>query len=223
MGEMAATLAHEMRNPLGSMQLFCSLLMKDVSGQSDSAYYAEQIDKGIKVLDRIINSCLQFSREISPQRRKVADQREMIEEIVRELEPKLNGTVIEVEAPAAEVVYLDQYLIQQVLRNLLSNALDAIAERSRATEESFAGRINVTATKCATTWRLQVSDNGCGIDAEVRERIFDPFFTTKNFGTGLGLAIVYRIVRAHQGEVQVDVLEPQGTVFTIEIPQNDGQ
>ena len=215
MGEMAASLAHEIRNPLGSMELFCSLLKKDLAEQPELQHLADQIHRGIKTLDRIIGNCLQFTRDLKPQRKPLGNVREFLKECVESIRPRLNAANVSVEIEVSDdsAVSVDRYQIQQAVLNLVLNAIDAIEESGRQ------GKVTLTSETSGGCWRLSVVDNGTGISAENEEKIFDPFFTTKQTGTGLGLAVVHCIVSAHGGKLTVESRPGDGATFTMELPE----
>lgn len=217
MGEMAASLAHEIRNPLGSMELFCSLLKKDLKENPELHHLAEQIHKGIKTLDRIIANCLQFTRDVKPQRKSLDDIRAFLKECLESIRPRLTAAnvAIEIETVGDGEVNVDRYQIQQAVLNLVLNGLDAIEASGRP------GRIVLRSEVKNGHWTLSISDNGVGIPTGDEEKIFDPFFTTKQSGTGLGLAVVHSIVNAHGGSVAVESRSNEGTTFTLDFDRTD--
>lgn len=224
MGQMAASLAHEIRNPLGSMELFCSLLKKDLETVPQSLYLAEQIHTGIRRLEHIIANCLQFAKEIVPRKKTVTDVRQFISDAIAAVASKQEGAQCSVTIDIRDQVspVVDSHLMQQVLINLLVNAIDAVGERAARKEANFEPAVVVTSnTSDEGSWQLSVSDNGVGISEEDSKRVFDPFFSTKARGTGLGLAIVHSIVLAHHGTVGITSKNLQGTTVTVTIPTND--
>ena len=229
MGQMAASMAHEIRNPLGGMELFCSLLVKELSGDDRKRHLAEQILKGIRTVDRIIQNCLQFAREIVPQRTDVRNLQEYCSDIASLVAARAKdlGVVISIDAPVDQG-YFDPFLVQQTLVNLLSNGIDAVHERSRRElkEQLPESEKRVSLSILSVTPLVFcVEDNGDGIPEENLQKIFDPFMTTKTTGTGLGLAICHAIARAHGGEIRVEVIRQKddrdgiisGTRFILEI------
>ncbi len=216
MGQMAASLAHEIRNPLGSMELFCTLLKKDLAEQPTTLSLAEQIHQGIRRLDRIITNCLQFTRDMNPRRKEFHSVEELLAEAVTFLRAEGDslGVAITVEHHAdGSAVWLDPLLISQAVSNVLRNAIEAAGVSPE--RRSVHVRSELAA---ATGWTLSVADSGPGISAELAERIFDPFFTTKSSGTGLGLAIVHSIVQAHGGRIEIRSDGESGTEVLLQIP-----
>lgn len=216
MGQMAASLAHEIRNPLGSMELFCSLLKKDLQDRPNALGLADQIHQGIQRLERIIANCLQFTRDVRPRTEETDDLSALFDEMTRYVGPKARelGVTVRVTTECEGVAAIDHFLLSQVLINLVLNAIEAAAADDSAPREvAVHGSIGATGTLT-----IFISDNGCGIGTEVLPRIFDPFFTTKTGGTGLGLAIVHSIVTAHRGRISVTSEPGMGTEVIIEIP-----
>jgi signal transduction histidine kinase len=217
MGEMAASLAHEIRNPLGSMELYCSLLKKDLSGEAKLLSLAEHIHSGIKSLDRIITSCLQFARDHQPRCILVSDVKTMLSETIKGVSSRASSSGVQFvsEYIGQNKIYVDPYLISQAILNLLINALDAV-NSCDSTQDRFVKLTSDTSQE--GIWVVKVMDNGQGIPLENQEKIFDPFYTTKCDGTGLGLAIVHSIVSAHGGQIEIESNFKDGTTVTIKIP-----
>jgi signal transduction histidine kinase len=198
LGEMAAGMAHEIRNPLGGIHLYASMLAKDVAQMPPSLELVKKISGGVKRLEALVSQVLAFSRDIIANP-VAADLAQIITRAVEMASPKLDAhhVVWEIEGPAEMHVTLDPFLIEQALLNLLLNAAEAMQERGGTLRIVYASGENVQARQL----HLVVKDSGPGIPATVLDRIFDPFFTTKDTGTGLGLAIVHRIVEAHEGTI----------------------
>ncbi len=223
MGQMAATLAHEIRNPLGSMELFCTLLKQDLAGQPSSFNLAEQIHRGIRRLDRIISDCLQFSRGATPRMRQLQAVEPLLAEALNYVEPKANeaGVALVSRASGEGPVSCDPHQINQVLLNLLINAVDACIEKESAGDESYLPEVAlISDLSSGSDWRLEIRDNGNGISEAHQKLMFDPFYSTKERGTGLGLAIVHSIVAAHEGDILVTSSEGIGTSIEITIRRN---
>lgn len=216
MGQMAASLAHEIRNPLGSMELFCTLLKKDLQDRDSALALAEQIHLGIRKLDRIISNCLQFTRDVQPQREPIRDAAVLLHEAAHYIAPRAKdlGVEVSVSAESEGTAALDRSLLSQVLVNLSLNAVEASGSRdSTPREVRLDGKISGSGTLTVV-----ITDNGPGIPAEILGHIFDPFFTTKTGGTGLGLPIVHSIVTAHRGRIGITSEGGTGTEVLIEIP-----
>jgi signal transduction histidine kinase len=211
MGEMAARISHEIKNPLGSMELFLSMLQGERLRKKDKQY-VEHILFGVKTIDRIINNILSYTR---PKTLTLKEERlaGIVENILdfmsismksREIEVRLNSLY---DGPC----YFDPDLMKLVMMNFISNAMEAIDRKGVITidikdEEKYA--------------LIVVTDNGVGMPEEVRKNIFNPFFTTKDKGVGLGLFIVYNIIKAHHGYIEVESAEGAGSSFVIYIPKD---
>lgn len=220
MGQMAATLAHEIRNPLGSVELYCSLLRKDLSQHPTAFQLVNEISKGIKTVDRIIGNCLQFARDVTPQKRTINDVPGFLRESISILSPQ-HQALCSISCDQSQTILVDPYLIQQVIVNLVTNAIDATQEVHGQGMTSHNECVKIQSTCIpAVGWTLNVIDHGMGIPLDQLEQIFDPFYTTKPRGTGLGLCIVHSIVRAHGGSVGVTSSPGQGTTVTVMIPNN---
>ena len=215
MGQMAASLAHEIRNPLGSMELYCSLLKKDLAGSPATFELADNIHQGIKTLDRIISNCLQFTRDVTPRCSLVTDTTAMFKQVSEYVRPKVDSApvVLEVTQVGSEPIWVDTFLVQQALVNVAMNAVEAALDRDRPQVRMLSDRRN------SDVWYVSIEDNGQGIPAADRERIFDPFVTTKRQGNGLGLAVVHSIVCAHQGAVTIESELGMGTTVTLSFPR----
>lgn len=217
MGQMAATLAHEIRNPLGSMELYCTLLKKDLASQPDQHKLAENIHDGIKRVNQIIRDCLQFTRDIKPRWQVVTDFNLLLTKALNQLQTNFSNCEVNISAHGEQNVELDCALFEQAVVNILSNAIHAssmayaLIERKALVNISFGGNHS-------DTWLLVIQDSGQGIPAEIKDQIFDPFFTTKEGGTGLGLSIVHQIICAHNGIVDIES-SSAGTCFKIQIPR----
>jgi len=214
MGEMAAELAHEIRNPLGSIELFSSLLAKDLSG--DPKRWAESIRVGIRSLNTIVSNMLHFANPLSPVFESV-NVHEIIEEIVRFSDPVRSQREVQVETRLnAEdpAIMGDAELLKQMMLNLIFNAMKAMpAKGSLAiSTRNIWRRADKQRRRCL---ELKIRDTGIGIPPENLKRIFDPFFTTNRNGTGLGLSVVHQIVEKHSGSIRVSSKVNQGTAFTI--------
>jgi PAS domain S-box-containing protein len=214
MGEMAVELAHEIRNPLGSIELFASLLVKDLSG--DMKRWAENIRIGIRSLNTIVSNMLQFANPGLPSLAEVS-LHEVIQEIVKFTEAIMQQRQVRVEINlAAEdpIISGDHELLKQMMLNLIFNAMKAMPSHGALTISTRNLR-PVSVDTRAGGLELQIQDSGIGIPSENLERIFDPFFTTNKNGTGLGLSVVHQIVQKHSGTIHVASTVNQGTTFTI--------
>jgi signal transduction histidine kinase len=227
-GQMAAGMAHELRNPLTSMKILVQAALEgDGAGEGgngdgptgqtaggpglnrrDLAVLEEEITR----LDRLLQSFLDFARPPEPEKR-VVDVRPLAEQTLGLVTGKASsaGTRLRLQAPAAPLrAAVDPGQFRQVLLNLLLNALDAVGaggDVEVAVEGGPGGGVT-----------LRVADDGCGLPAALGDRIFAPFTTTKETGLGLGLSVCKRIVEAHGGTIAADPRPGGGAVFTVRLP-----
>ncbi len=218
LGEMAAEMAHQIRSPLGGIELYASLLKE--KGDGDSQRVAGEILSAVNRLYTTISHLLSFGAEPSiaadlvPTGLLLRDVEELTAALFRSEQWRLHYD-LEPELPP---LWGDRGLLAQALINLVANAKEAMPEGGqvrvivkRSPRYTVNGRIH-------RTLEISIIDDGIGIAPENRERIFDPFFTTKAAGTGLGLALTHKIVRAHHGSIEV-VSEPgRGSRFVLLLP-----
>lgn len=203
LGEMAAGISHEIRNPLGSIRLYASMLEEDLAELPDQQQIVTKIGRAVRGLDEIVGDVLSFARETNA-RFAPSETAPMIQQALDACCAEIVGSV-RVESPDIPIeLECDPTLMQQALVNILRNAGEANRvsggdEITITIERTEIERDNRSERAIAIT----VSDRGDGIPDQVIERMFNPFFTTREAGTGLGLAIVHRIVDAHRGVVEV--------------------
>jgi two-component system sensor histidine kinase FlrB len=202
MGEMAMELAHEIRNPLGSIELYASMLEGE---------YAEQIVRSVRLLNHSVTNVLQFGRPIVPAPQRIAISR-LLEGIRAFLQPVAQQKQIEITTDCDSDCFAvaDLELLHRMLLNLVLNAL-----RETPTD----GIVSLSGRVAGGDVVIEVGDTGRGIHEQKLARIFDPMFSTSREGCGLGLPIVKRIVESHNGEITVSS-SPEGTRFVITLPQN---
>jgi two-component system, NtrC family, sensor kinase len=224
LGELAASVAHEINNPVSSV-LNLSMLMQRIMGAGgvpperlpQFRKYLNQVSSETTRVGRIVTDLLSFSRRGKPQRTEV-DLNRILEATVSLVSHKLklmNVEVVVETAPDLPMVLCDGSQIQQVVLNLLLNSAEATQGRPSA-RVTLQTAFDPTASQVI----LSVADSGEGIPEENLKRIFDPFFTTKpeGKGVGLGLAVAYGIVEAHEGEIEVRSRMGEGTVFRVKLP-----
>lgn len=214
LGEMAAGLAHEIRNPLGGIQLYASLLAKDLADRPDSLAVIGKISAGVKRLEGLVGQVMQFTREI---RANIAhaDLAEILEEALGLAAQAVAAKQVDVvvRGPRAMPIRVDRLLLGQAVLNLILNAVEAVT--TGGTVEIEYGDSN--AGWDVNQFFLVVEDDGPGIPQDIMDRIFNPFFTTKDTGTGLGLAIVHRIVEAHDGVISASNRPDGGARFEVRV------
>lgn len=215
LGEMAAGIAHEIRNPLGGIALYASTLAAEVSDRPMASQLVAKISKGVKGLNTLISDMLAFTRDLTLNKQET-DLADMLLAAVEIVMPTLLQHKVKVnidDGLTGLTVNVDAKMMERVLVNLIGNAAEAIGE-SRAT----GGEVLITARPIRDQVDLTITDNGPGIPADVIEKIFNPFFTTKHTGTGLGLAIVHRIIESHGGTIRAENLpDGKGARFVMRI------
>ncbi len=237
-GEAAAQLAHEIKNPLGSIRLGVAML-RDNEPSQDALHTIALVERGIHHLNKLVVDVTQFSRR-APLELSEVKLHELIDSSLELVADRIQEkhTFIEKEFASHEIVgYWDVDQLREIFVNLLANAIDASAQNSRVTittqlisDES--GGSTVRGPQAVTTneasgedgrqanskARITITDYGRGIDETARARIFEPFFTTKKRGTGLGLAIVKQILEAHGGSISAQSEIDKGASFIVDLP-----
>jgi two-component system sensor histidine kinase HydH len=218
LGEVAAGLAHEIRNPLAAIMGSAEALSSEFSKEHRKFRISQLLLKEIERLDRVIKRFLAFARPTTPNRRKVDlwGLVSAVHDLVAHRNPQIS---IKLPAPQEAVVFADPDQVTQVLLNLLLNAFEAIesVEPKASAESKASGEVEVLMEARAVASRrylcVGVKDSGPGIPPAQVEVIFDPYFTTKPEGTGLGLSLSSQMMEAHGGFLQVGPGEPVNTVW----------
>jgi len=234
MGEIAVSIAHEVRNPLGSIELLASLLRKEVEDDEDKRRLTDHILNGVKSIDYIINNLILFSRPQYPIFKTVNIHTFLDDSLlfVAHSLKQNNITLIKKYESVDPLVLGDSELLKQVFLNLTWNAIQAMPQGGQLTisteifdkglEDDYENVVFLPSTRRDTSaggyLELKFIDSGVGISDEDKRRIFNPFFTTKEKGTGLGLAIVHKIIEAHNGIIEVKSIMGHGSTFTITMP-----
>lgn len=207
LGEMAAGIAHEIRNPLGSIKLYAEALAQDLAGRPEECVTARKIGSAVDGLNRVVGDVLAFAREVRL-RPGPCDPLAILTRAADEVRCELMdaGAEVEVDAAGDGMIEADADLLRLAVVNLVRNAAEAVRDgdlprRVRLTAGPGSRRgADGRRTPCLA---IAVEDSGPGIAADVVSRMFNPFFTTRAAGTGLGLAIVHRIIDAHGGAIEV--------------------
>jgi two-component system sensor histidine kinase PilS (NtrC family) len=226
-GELAASLAHEIRNPLAAISGSVELLSSGVPAPQDGTRLREIVLREIERLDGLIRDFLKYARPVPPKLGPVA-MRPLLEDVVRMLSSALPERArLEVDGDPGAVALADATQLRQMIWNLVRNAVDALEgtgvvriETSRVarTPQGAGADGRKPTAEGSGCVEIVVADTGRGIPPGELERIFDPFYTTKLDGTGLGLPTVYRIVEAHAGTLSVESQPGVGTRFRIWLP-----
>ncbi|HKP45290.1 MAG TPA: ATP-binding protein [Pyrinomonadaceae bacterium] len=213
-GQATAQVAHEIRNPLGSIRLGVAMLRDNVT-DAEGLNTIELVERGIRHLNKLVVDVAQFSRRKALDRSAV-ELNDLVDHSLDLAADKINEKRAKIEKRYADdnaVGNWDFDQLSQVFVNLIANAVDASPKNATLTITTETVR---SAAKRVA--RISIQDQGIGMDQSTRERIFEPFFTTKKRGTGLGLAIVKQIIEQHEGHVRVESEPEQGTKFTIDLP-----
>jgi signal transduction histidine kinase len=215
-GQLAASVGHELRNPLAAVRTASTYIRKKLgdgsaAGDPRVPQFIGVIEREVEACSKIIADLLDFARE-RPVVAAPCPLAPLVDEAAGLVATPSNARMVNAVPHDLPVPDLDREQFRQVLINLIQNAVEAIpAER--------AGQVTVRARGGGTdAWHIEVEDDGVGIDPDVVGRIFAPLFTTKTKGTGLGLAIVANGVKRHDGTIEVDSEPGRGTRFTIELP-----
>ncbi|MBD3320914.1 MAG: PAS domain S-box protein [Chitinivibrionales bacterium] len=218
-GEMAATVAHEIRNPLGAMGVWAGLLERDLGPDDPRKKTVGKIIEGLSRLNRIVSNLLVYCRPVKASLRKI-NLKELLSEITDfvEIEIERRGQHVDLHknwsAGNTTMVSADPEKLQQVIMNLCLNAVQAMPGGGRLTVA-----LNDSEKQQGDFISFTVSDTGTGIEEDRLNKIFDPFHTTKENGTGLGLAIVKKMVDYHSGHINVSSRPGEGTVFSVFLPR----
>jgi len=208
-GQMSATVAHEIRNPLGGIRGFAALLARDIETDDPRARLVEKILEGSKALERVVTDLLEFTRPLQL-RLQVTPCRELVDSALSYLDLGDKIITIENRVDSASRIVADADKLRQVMLNLLLNSVQSI---------DHSGAIRIASSTDNGLVTIALSDTGCGMPAETLEQVFAPFYTTKEKGTGLGLAIAHKIIEAHGGRIDATSQPGLGSTFSISIPR----
>jgi signal transduction histidine kinase len=219
-GQLAASVGHELRNPLATIRNASKYLGKRITGPSAAAnlndpkipQFLTLMDREVTACTKIISDLLDFARERAPVP-EPCPLRPLVDDAIS-IVPESSVQIVNSVPADLPVPSVDKDLFRQVLTNLIQNGVEAIPS-------GRPGQVTISAEGGQSApWRIVIADNGSGIPESARAKIFEPLFTTKTKGTGLGLAIVAGMIKAHQGTISVESSSDAGTRFVIELPSS---
>jgi signal transduction histidine kinase len=210
-GELASTIGHELRNPLGVISNALYLLRGDIAKMPSeaSSRHLATAEREVSAATVIVSDLLEFARQRDPVMTDV-DTGALLDEAIAVLPPPTGITVARVPSLSSIIAVADRDMLRQVLLNLVGNAYQAMPD---------GGTVTVGVGDGGEMARFQVSDTGVGMTEDVRAKLFEPFFTTKARGVGLGLAVTKRIIEAHGGTITVDSQPGAGSTFMVSLPK----
>lgn len=211
LGEMASVLAHEIRNPLGSIKGFAQYLREQRAGGASASEDQKCLDIIIEEsgrLETLTEDLLLYARP-SEIRAGEFNLRDLVEETLKGLPFEEEDIRTEVSIPADILIISDRDKLRQILINILQNAIDAMPS---------GGRVEIGAGRLLNSVLITIRDNGCGMDPTAKAKAFDPFFTSKTRGTGLGLPIVEKLALCLNARIEIESGPGKGTTFRLTLP-----
>ena len=233
---LAAGMAHEIKNPLGAISIHIQLVTKALEKARENndilparKFVEDHIDvvnDEIAHLNKLIMDFLFAVRPVNAAL-QLKKPSAIIQNVADFLTPEFHDNDISVKVIIKDTesrLLVDEKLLRDVLLNLAQNALAAIKTKKENSKADYQGEFTIECASADNKYYIVVSDNGCGMKEETVAKIFEPYFTTKANGTGLGMTMVYKIVKEFSGDIQVKSEEGKGTVFTMVFPmQQDGK
>jgi signal transduction histidine kinase len=223
-GEMAAAIAHEVKNPLAGIEVMAGLLRRKIPDAPEAQTVLTDIINEAKMANAIVQEVLEFVRPIRLQveRTSVADA---VQTALNMADSKVSRGQIEVDVRVSNelpLIQADQHQLAQLVTNLLTNAYEALEGKGHviiSAETVHVEAVNAHGeADMSDAVLVEVADDGPGVPQDVRDKVFDPFFTTKAQGSGLGLAIVRKIVDAHDGKIDLRSAAGRGTAIRVTLP-----
>jgi two-component system sensor histidine kinase FlrB len=205
-------MAHQVRTPLATAILYASQMSSPVLDNEKRQRFSQKILERLQYLERQVNDMLIFAKDgrLAMEAFSLAELLNHLRETVKEYTGSGGIDLQIINEVQDDVMLGNENALRGALLNLLNNAVDAVGQ---------AGCIKISVVQLDSfKLRIVIKDDGSGIDQELCQRIFEPFFTTKPQGTGLGLAVVDSVVKAHGGDVHVESVLGQGTVFSLVLP-----
>ncbi|MEW5924231.1 MAG: ATP-binding protein, partial [Candidatus Zixiibacteriota bacterium] len=236
LGEMAASIAHEVRNPLSGIGGFAALLSRDLENDPDKKRMADKIVEGVTSINNTIQTLLDFARREKLEKSNVDLNRylnDMLDEFVgmncfKDAAKRIDRCLSPEDSIAVD---LDSQLFRQVIFNFVKNGLEAGREDGRVkvtarplplslAQREYGEKLQLSGSE--TLAQIIIEDNGSGIKESDLKRLFSPFYSNKENGIGLGLSIAWKIIKAHGGDVAAKTQLGKGTTFSILLPARKG-
>lgn len=235
---LAAGMAHEIKNPLGAISIHIQLIQKALQKARDNndilppkKFVEEHIDVVNEEIEHLNSLVMDFLFAVRPVKAnlELKDPSEVIKKIVNFFEPEFNNSNIDIQYIAnntSQKIMIDEKLFKEVLVNLAHNALAAIqskyeqcnGEYKTCQNEERIGKFVIESAVAENKYVIRITDNGCGMSPETISKVFEPYYTTKANGTGLGMTMVYKIIKEFSGDISIHSKENEGTSFTIVLP-----
>lgn len=229
---LAAGMAHEIKNPLGAISIHIQLIQKALAKARENndklpapKFVEDHIDVVNEEIDHLNKLVMDFLLAVRPVKAQLElkDPDKLIDGLVSFFKPEFNREGIEVifkNSESSKKILLDEKLFRDVIMNISQNSLAALKSKYK---RNPGGKFCISNTVRENKFILTIADNGCGMSEETLTKIFEPYYTTKANGTGLGMTMVYKIIKEFSGDIIVDSKEGEGTAFTITfpIPQKD--
>jgi len=221
-GQMAAVIAHEVKNPLGGIEVMAGLLRRKIPDLPEAQGLLKDIIKEAKMANAIVQEVLDFVRPIRLQVERTSIAMAVRDAVTLAESKKTRGGIdIETRVPGELTIDADQHQLAQLFTNLLINAYEAMESRGRVVVTAEPARLEDGGDGREAVL-IEITDNGPGMPPDVADKVFDPFFTTKAQGSGLGLAIVRKIVDAHDGKLDLRTAQGHGTTIRVTLPVTGG-
>lgn len=211
LGELAAAITHEIRNPLASIKGAIEIISEEISIESPRREFITVIEREVDRLNKLVDEFLRFARPRAAEK-VLANLNQLIASVVNFVSPqaaKAGVTLVANPHNDLPLVPIDTDQLQQVLLNLILNAIQAMPT---------GGLVEITCEPVLDQVEIRVRDRGIGIIPEQHSKVFEPFFTTKANGSGLGLPIAYQLVKQNGGELKLLEIEPPGSLFVVSLP-----
>lgn len=227
---LAAGMAHDIKNPLGAISIHIQLIQKALKKARENEnilpekkFVEDHIDVVNAEIEHLNKLVMDFLLAVRPVKAnlELKDPSKIIENIVNFFKPEFQSANVDVDfKPCTDTkrIMLDEKLFREAIINIAQNALAAIKTRQNNESSTYKGSFIINCSIKDEKYKIRIADNGCGMSDEVLSKIFEPYYTTKSNGTGLGMTMVYKIIKELSGEITVDSKEYFGTIFTITLP-----